>query len=167
MKFSHVLVSLLSFVLMVGIAKAVPSMDLEQRSTPPPQAQGRGSSGKPPQTTPTPAKPTPATQPKGPQTAGQHLAQQPQLAAKLKPLLPPGADVQAAALGFKSLGEFVSTVHVSHNLNIPFDQLKTRVTGPDSLSLGKAIKELRPSADAAAEVKKAQAQARKDQAGGL
>ena len=52
-----------------------------------------------------------------------------------------------AAAGFRNEGQFAAALHVSHNLNIPFDQLKTRMTGPDSVSLGKAIQELRPSLD--------------------
>ena len=168
----HIVVSMLSGALMLGLASVVPASD--QRGTPPPQSQARGQSAKPPKTPPPtsnrPSKPatTPAATPapKGPQTAGQHLAQQPQLSAKLQPLLPVGTDLQAAALGFKNLGDFVSAVHVSNNLGIPFDQLKLRLTGSDSVSLGQAIHDLRPTVDAAAEVKKAQGQARKDQEGG-
>jgi hypothetical protein len=91
---------------------------------------------------------------------------QPQLVTKLQPLLPPGTDMQVAATGFKNLGEFVAAVHVSHNLNIPFDQLKLRMTGTEPKSLGQAIKELKPSANAEAEVKRAEAQAKKDEGGG-
>jgi hypothetical protein len=99
-------------------------------------------------------------------TAGQHLARQPQLAARLQPLLPPKTDLQVASAGFDQLGAFVSAVRVSDNLKIPFDQLKTLLTGPEPKSLGQAIKELRPAADVAAEVRKAEAQAKKDLDGG-
>ena len=89
------------------------------------------------------------------------LAQNEKLSSRLSTLLPPGSDVLQAASGFRNLGEFVSAVHVSRNLDIPFEELKARMTGPDSMSLGKAIKELKPEADSKAEVKKAKKQAEK------
>ena len=77
--------------------------------------------------------------------------------------MPAGADVQNAARGFKNLGQFVAAAHVSHNLNIPFDQLKAKMIGPDAESLGKAIHNLRPdfsSRAADAEARKAEKQAK-------
>src|SRR5690242_15676338 len=90
------------------------------------------------------------------------LARNPQLASKLQALLPPGTDLQAAAAGFKNLGQFVAAVHVSKNLGIPFDQLKAAMTGNPPLSLGKAIQQLDPSANAKAAVKTAEKQAHQD-----
>jgi Sec-independent protein translocase protein TatA len=52
-----------------------------------------------------------------------------------------------AAAGFRNEGQFVAALHVAHNLNIPFDQLKAKITGSDPVSLGKAIQELRPNLD--------------------
>src|SRR5712664_3841226 len=60
----------------------------------------------------------------GPRAPGQLLMQNTQLSSKLSSLLPAGTDLQSAAAGFRNLGQFVAAVHVSHNLNIPFDQLK-------------------------------------------
>jgi hypothetical protein len=40
----------------------------------------------------------------------------------------------------------VAAVHVSHNLGIPFDQLKAKMIGPPKESLGKAIHALKPAA---------------------
>lgn len=94
-------------------------------------------------------------------TAGELLQQNTKLSENLSKLLPAGAGLQSAASGFKNLGEFVAAVHVSHNLGIPFADLKTKMMAGDSL--GGAIKVLRPGADSQAEVKKARAQARKDQ----
>src|SRR5579863_1019775 len=127
----------------------------------------RGSSGRPdidPSTVQSP-KPTTTTPATPPTSAATHLAAQPALAAKLQPLLPAGTDLQAAAMGFKNLGAFVSAVHVSHNLDIPFATLKAKLTGPDAVSLGKAIQELKPTADADQEVKKANSEAKQDQSG--
>jgi hypothetical protein len=95
-------------------------------------------------------------------TAGEILSRNSRLSTKLQSLLPPGTDLQHAESGFKNLGQFVASVHVSHNLGIPFDQLKAKMTGPPSESLGKAIHDLKPAADAKAESKKANQQAKDD-----
>ncbi len=73
------------------------------------------------------------------------LARNPALSNRLQPLLPPGTNVQTAAQGFKNTGQFVAALHVSRNLNIPFDQLKAKMTGPNRESLGQAIHDLRPN----------------------
>ena len=84
------------------------------------------------------------------------------LASKLQSLLPAGTDLQQAAQGYKNLGQFVAAVHVSHNLGIPFDQLKAKMFGPPSESLGKAIQALNPTANAKEEASKAEKQAKQD-----
>jgi len=109
------------------------------------------------------------TQPK--MTAGDRLEKNTHLATQLKGLFPPGTDLQLASSGFKNLGQFVAAAHVSKNLGIPFDQLKSRMlgisttagaSGDSPVSLGKAIKELRPEVDATSEVKKAERQAKEE-----
>jgi hypothetical protein len=98
----------------------------------------------------------------GPKSSTDILAQNTKLSSQLSGLLPAGTDVQQAAEGFKNLGQFVAAVHVAHNLGIPFDELKAKMTGPNSEKLGKAIKSLKPEADAKAEAKKAKRQAKQD-----
>lgn len=74
-----------------------------------------------------------------------------------------GRNVQDAASGFKNLGKFVAAVHISKNLNIPFDQFKNKVTAGDSL--GKALKELNPRLnhnEIKSEVKKGEKRAKAD-----
>jgi hypothetical protein len=93
-----------------------------------------------------------------PPTAGELVAHNPQLAARLQALLP-GVDLQEASKGFSNLGQFVAAVHASNNLDIPFDQLKTKMVG-EQLSLGAAIRALRPDADADEATQQAQTQAR-------
>ena len=96
-------------------------------------------------------------------TPSQLLTQNTKLSSKLQTLLPAGTSVQDAASGFKNLGEFVAAVHISKNLNIPFDQFKDQVTKGDSL--GKAIKTLNPNLDhkqIKSEVKKGKEQAKED-----
>lgn len=72
-------------------------------------------------------------------------AHNPKLAARLQPLLPRGMDVNNAAQGFRNWGQFVAAVHVSHNLGIPFADLKAKMTGTNPMSLGQAIQMLRPT----------------------
>ncbi|MBZ5699158.1 MAG: hypothetical protein LAN18_11500 [Acidobacteriia bacterium] len=69
------------------------------------------------------------------------------------------------ASGFKNFGQFVAAVHVSHNLGIPFSDLQNKMTGPSAVSLGKAIQDLKPDADAKAEAKKAAKQSDEDMKG--
>ena len=66
------------------------------------------------------------------------------LASRLQPLLPAGETLKAAATGFKNQGQFIAALHVSHNLDIPFDKLKAEMTGSEHDSLGQAIHDLRP-----------------------
>ena len=90
------------------------------------------------------------------------LSNNTRLASRTQALLPAGETVKQASAGFKNTGQFLAAVHVSHNLGIPFDQLKARTTGPQRVSLGKAIHELRGNANAKVQEKKAKAQARAD-----
>jgi hypothetical protein len=104
------------------------------------------------------------------------LAQNTQLASKMSSLLPAGTNLQTAASGFKNFGQFAAGVHVSHNLGIPFDQLKCtelataaacgNMTVPSKgSSLGGAIAALKPtlsSTDAKTAAKQAQKQAASD-----
>jgi hypothetical protein len=84
------------------------------------------------------------------------------IAGKIQKLT--GQDAQTACGGFKNLGQCVAAAHVAKNLNIPggFDALKAKVTGSGAVSLGKAIKQFAPDADAKAEEKKAKKQADDD-----
>ncbi len=95
---------------------------------------------------------------------GQRISEHPRLASKLQSLLPAATNLDAAANGFKNMGQFVAAVHVSHNLNIPFDQLKEKMI-TDHKSLGGAIRELKPdmTKDAANdEARKAVTQAKEE-----
>src|SRR5262245_8613533 len=107
----------------------------------------------------------------------ERLQNDPAFAKRIQDLLPPGMDPTMAADGFKNHGQFIAALHVSHNLNIPFDQLKAKMTGVTTtatasgttqtttttpMSLGKAIQELRPTltpTQVNVEVQKAEAQA--------
>jgi hypothetical protein len=96
----------------------------------------------------------------GQKTAGDLLTQNTKLSSNLQGLLPSGTKIQDAAKGFDHLGQFVAAAHVSHNLGIPFDQLKTEMMSGNSL--GGAIHKLRPNVDARQEAIKANQQALDD-----
>jgi hypothetical protein len=98
----------------------------------------------------------------GKQDASDILAHNTRLSSNLGKLLPNGMTAQQACGGFKNLGQCVAAVHASHNLGIPFDQLKAKMTGTGNVSLGKAIQDLKPAVDAKSEVKKAHKQANQD-----
>jgi hypothetical protein len=108
----------------------------------------------------------------------ERLTTDPAFKQRIMNLLPPNTDPNTAASGFKNHGQFIAALHVSKNLGIPFDQLKAKMTGvttttnaagqtttttTESMSLGKAIHELRPTIPvntANEEANKAQKQAK-------
>ena len=92
------------------------------------------------------------------------LASNSKLSSRLQSLLPSNMKLPIAASGFKNRGQFIAALHVSHNLNIPFDQLKTDMTTKHD-SLGAAIRNLRPDLDSKtvnSNVKLAERQAKTD-----
>jgi hypothetical protein len=95
-------------------------------------------------------------------TISQRIDRNPQLASRLQALVPAGMTLDQAAAGFKNQGQFIAALHVAHNLGISFVDLKADMTGPNHDSLGKAIHALKPTADASAEVKKADTEADTD-----
>jgi hypothetical protein len=76
----------------------------------------------------------------------------------------PGGNLKTACSGFKNLGQCIAAMHVAKNLDTPggFDALKDKMTGSNPVSLGKAIQELSPNANAKSESKKASKQANQD-----
>lgn len=99
---------------------------------------------------------------RGKQSPDTILSRDTKLNSNLEKLLPSGTTAQQACAGFKNLGQCVAAIHVSHNLDIPFADLKAKTTGTGAENLGKAIHALKPDADAKAETKKAQKQANDD-----
>jgi hypothetical protein len=98
----------------------------------------------------------------GQSRVSQQLAHNTNLASRLQSLFPAGTDLQQESTGFRNLGQFVAAAHVSHNLDIPWTDLKTKMTGDHPESLGKAISELKPAADAKTEAAKAAQEASDD-----
>ena len=108
-------------------------------------------------------------------TVNQILSKNTALAGKIQTLT--GMSAQQACAGFKNLGQCVAAAHVSKNLGISFACMQADMTGQapakgstcpagtgssKSMSLGKAIQTLRPTADSKAESKKAEKQAYAD-----
>jgi len=95
------------------------------------------------------------------------IERNPQLKSKLESMLPAGEDLKTAASGFKNEGQFIAALHVSKNLGIPFDQLKTKMMGSNPpLSLGQAIHALKPTMpekDVDKETDKAEKEAKADE----
>jgi hypothetical protein len=72
----------------------------------------------------------------------------------LAALVPAGMTTSEACTGFKNVKDCAASLHASQNLSIPFGDLKAKVTGGQALWA--AIHELKPDANARAEVKKAE-----------
>jgi hypothetical protein len=85
-----------------------------------------------------------------------------QLNAKVQALLPSGMTLKQASKGFTSESQFLAALHASKDLNIPFAQIKSEMTGGDHDSLARAIQELKPAADATTAAKAAQTEAAAD-----
>jgi hypothetical protein len=85
----------------------------------------------------------------------------PELHAQLKPLLNKGANMNVAAQDFRDAEQFAAVAHAARNTEIPFMVLKHRVVN-ERKPLATAIRELKPDVDAAAQAKRAQAEARSD-----
>ncbi len=96
----------------------------------------------------------------GNQSPDKVLSHNTAIASKVKTLT--GQDANTACSGFKNLGQCVAAAHVSKNLGIPFADLKGKMTGSGSESLGKAIQDLKPSANSKQEAKTGKKQAEQD-----
>lgn len=94
------------------------------------------------------------------------IERNPYLSSILKPLLPPRTTMANAAAGFKNDKQFIAALHASRNLGIPFNEIKTRMTGERRMSLNDAIRDIRPEMTknlAKAEAHKGEEQAKDDQ----
>ncbi|HET7757693.1 MAG TPA: hypothetical protein VFK87_10595 [Steroidobacteraceae bacterium] len=82
---------------------------------------------------------------------------------RLAALVPAGMSTEEACNGLKDIKECSAALHAAQNLNIPFMDLKSKLTAGESLSA--AIRALKPGADARVEVRKAEKQAAEDLSG--
>ena len=86
-------------------------------------------------------------------------ASEPDVHRHLKPLLNRGTKMKIASEGFRDAEQFAIVAHAAHNTKVPFMVLKHRVLN-EGKSLADAIAESKPDVDAAAEAKRARAEAR-------
>jgi hypothetical protein len=103
-----------------------------------------------------------ATATTGRAAVGDQLARNTNLMTRLQALFPAGTDLKTEASQFRNLGQFVAAAHVSHNLDIPWTDMKGKMTGDHPVSLGQAIQDLKPQADAKTEADKATKEANTD-----
>jgi hypothetical protein len=88
-------------------------------------------------------------------------ATEPELQARLKPVLNRGTRMESAAEGFRDAVQFATVAHASRNTGVPFAVLKHRVLEEDQ-SLARVIREFKPELDAEHEVIRARNAARFD-----
>lgn len=88
-------------------------------------------------------------------------ATQPELHARLKPVLNRGTRMELAAEGFRDAEQFAAVAHAARNTGVPFAVLKHRVLEEEQ-TLARAIRESRPDVDAEREATRAHDAARYD-----
>jgi hypothetical protein len=88
-------------------------------------------------------------------------ATEPELHARLKPVLNEGTRMTDAAAGFRDAEQFATVAHAARNTNVPFVVLKHRVL-EEKQTLAQAIRASRPDVDANHEVARAHDAARFD-----
>ncbi len=88
-------------------------------------------------------------------------ATEPELQARLKPVLNRGTRMEMAAEGFRDAAQFAAVAHAARNTGVPFAVLKHRVLEQDQ-SLARAIRESKPDLDAEHEARRAANAARFD-----
>ncbi|HYX70040.1 MAG TPA: hypothetical protein VE825_12960 [Terriglobales bacterium] len=95
-------------------------------------------------------------------TPYQDLQRNPRLAERVQGLLPADTDLKQASRDFMYLDQFLAAVHVSNNLGIPLDQLRSKMKDSTFGQLRKAVETLKPGVDSKAEVKRADEQGKQD-----
>jgi hypothetical protein len=98
-------------------------------------------------------------------SAGQIFQENPQLAEKMKALLPSDVAPEQACSGYKAFDQCLSAIHLAKDVNIPFSALKTETTGKHASGLEKAAEHLAPAANAKEAVKGARKAAAEDMRG--
>jgi hypothetical protein len=88
-------------------------------------------------------------------------ASEPELHARLKPVLNSGTRMADAAAGFRDAEQFAAVAHAARNTNVPFVVLKHRVLD-EKQTLAQAIRASRPDVDVSREVARAHDAARFD-----
>jgi cytoskeletal protein RodZ len=114
----------------------------------------------------TPSAPDTATAPNAPDASASSAAPTPPAqegSTRLAAAVPQGMSAAEACAGFRNTLDCATTLHASQNLNIPFADLKSKVTGGEKLPA--AIHDLKPEASAKSEARRAADQALSDMKG--
>jgi hypothetical protein len=88
-------------------------------------------------------------------------ASEPELQARLKPVLNRGTRMELAAEGFRDAEQFAAVAHAARNTGVPFAVLEHRVL-EEGKTLPRAIRESKPEVDAEREATRARNAARFD-----
>jgi len=96
-----------------------------------------------------------------PKTVAVLPASEPELHARLKPVLNRGTRMSEAAAGFRDAEQFATVAHAARNTEVPFMVLKHRVLD-EGQTLAAAIRASKPDVDATREVTRARNAARFD-----
>jgi hypothetical protein len=88
-------------------------------------------------------------------------ATEPELQARLKPVLNRGANMTIAADGFRDAEQFATVAHAARNTHVPFMLLKHRILN-EKKSLAEELKASKPDLDVASEITRARSEARSD-----
>src|SRR5262249_25053101 len=112
-----------------------------------------------------PAEPKPAVKPARPVEPAKFVTRiqsHPQLVSRLQPLIPSDMTLQTAAASFRNQGQFFAALHVAHNHNIRFADLKALMMAPNNLSLGQALHRLQPTTNSKTAVRVGEREAHED-----
>jgi hypothetical protein len=134
----------------------MPSRD--PSTTAPPPSQGPMQSQQPMQPGSEPAQPPSESQ--GGEAAAAAPPPSADAAKRLAAVMPSGMSPQEACAEFRSLEECATALHLAQNINIPFNDLKSRLKNGERVSA--IIHDAKPQADPKAEITRAQDQARAD-----
>jgi hypothetical protein len=164
----HTLVALIVGVLAVtalGVWWGPSLMDRDKEVTAPPAAVSPSAETAKPRRAPAPratvAKKDTEKTTIAPDVVPTLPAMQPELHARLKPILSRGTRMELAAEGFRDAEQFATVAHAARNTGVPFAVLKHRVL-EEKQTLARAIGESKPDLDAEHEVTRASNAARFD-----
>ena len=78
------------------------------------------------------------------------ISHNPEQLARVTAMLPSGMTLDQAAAGFRNQGQFIAALNASKNQGVSFTDLQKAMT-QDGLSLGQAVRKLKPQAPSATE----------------
>jgi hypothetical protein len=96
---------------------------------------------------------------------GQIVQENPQLAEKMKAMLPADIAPEDACTGYKAFDQCLSAIHLAKDSNIPFATLRAETTGKHASTLEKAAEHLAPAVNAKDAVKAARKAASEEMKG--